>query len=446
MTNKRIAIAGAGITGLTAAWVLQKKGYEVTVFEKKDQPGGSIKSVESDGWLAEYGPNTFQLKSQQIFNFFDDLNLTGQMTEADSKASKRFVVNNGELVEVPTGALDFFRSSLFSMKGKLRLFSEPFIGKGNDSMESLSSFVERRLGRDVLDFAVDPFVAGIYAGTPENLSVRLAFPKLYNLEQQYGSLIAGAIRKGLNNRKNINFKTKLISFDKGLQVLPDRISSQIQNIRFNTEVRKIEKGSNGIQLIAGGVRYEGFDHVLVNIPLYKFSDQLIEGGDTLSDTLNTAPYPPLSVILTGYEREVVEHPLDGFGFLVPSKENRKILGALFNTSLFPNRAPAGHVLLTTFVGGMRQPVLATKDTEELKEIVQSEHSELLGLTGTPKFFDHIFWPNSIPQYTTEYDRALEAIEMVEKKNPGVYLTGNFRGGISMPDCIEKGLKIEEKLD
>jgi protoporphyrinogen/coproporphyrinogen III oxidase len=445
MTNKKIAIAGAGITGLTAAWVLQKKGCEVTVFEKKDQPGGSIKSVESDGWLAEYGPNTFQLKSQKILNFFDDLNLTGQLIEADSKASKRFVVNNGELVEVPSGALDFFRSSLFSMKGKLRLLREPFVGKSNDSMESLSSFVERRLGRDVLDNAVDPFVAGIYAGTPENLSVRLAFPKIYNLEQQYGSLITGAVRKGIHNRKNKKFKTKLISFDKGLQVLPNRISSQIKNIRFNTEVSRVEQGSNGIKLIAGGVRYDNFDHVLLNMPLYKFSDQLIEGGDTLFDSLNSAPYPPLSVILTGYERKQVQHPLDGFGFLVPLNESRKILGSLFNSSLFPNRAPAGYVMITTFVGGMRQPVLAAKDSEELKDIVQSEHSELLGITGTPKFFDHIFWPNSIPQYTTEYDRVLKSIDMVEKKNPGVYLIGNFRGGISMPDCIENGLKIEGKL-
>lgn len=445
MTDKKIAIAGAGISGLTAAWILQKKGYEVTVFEKKNQPGGSIRSVESDGWLAEYGPNTLQLKSQQILNFFDDLNLTGQMTKADSKASKRFVVHNGELVEIPSGFLDFFRSSLFSAKGKLRLLKEPFIGKGNDSMESLSSFVERRLGRDFLDNAVDPFVAGIYAGTPEDLSVRLAFPKLYSLEQKYGSLIAGAIRKGMNNRKNKKFKTKLISFDKGLQVLPDRISSQIKNIKFNTEVRKIERGDNGIMLIAGGIRYDHFDHLLLNIPLYRFSDQLIEGGDILSDSLNKAPYPPLSVILTGYEREQVKHPLDGFGFLVPSKENRKILGSLFNTSLFPNRSPAGHVLLTTFLGGMRQPVLAGKDTGELKDIVLSEHGELLGVTGSPKFFDHIYWPNSIPQYTTEYDRVLESIDRVEKNNPGVYLLGNFRGGISMPDCIENSLKIEDKL-
>lgn len=438
-------MVGAGITGLTAAWTLQKNGFDVTVFEKKNQPGGSIRSVQSNGWLVEYGPNTLQLKTTRILDFIEELGLTSQLTVADPEASKRYIVKNGELQQVPAGLGDFLRTSIFSTNAKLQVIREPFVGRGKDPAESLASFVKRRLGREILENAVDPFVAGIYAGKPDNLSVRLAFPKLYNLEQQYGSLIAGAVRKRFGNKRNDVFETKLVSFDKGLQVLPETISGQLSDIKFETEVRKIEQDNNGFMLIAGGVRFDNFDRIFINIPLYRLNELMIDGGGAILESLNFASYPPLSVIATGYESSQVKHPLDGFGFLVPSTEKRKILGSLFNSSLFPCRAPEGHVLITTFLGGMRQPELASKDSGELKEIVSREHSELLGVSGSPKYFDHIYWPNSIPQYTVRYDEVLNAINHVEKKNPGVHLIGNFRGGISLPDCIENGLNIQDKL-
>jgi protoporphyrinogen/coproporphyrinogen III oxidase len=444
LIDKKIAVAGAGITGLTAAYVLQEAGADVTVFERKDHPGGSIRTVIQNGWLSEYGPNTLQLKSSRIENFIFRLGLGDQLTEADDASSKRFVVRDGTLVEIPAGFMEAVQTPLFSKFGKLRIAGEPFIRKGNNRNESLSSFVRRRLGSEFLDYAVDPFVAGIYAGEPADLSVRIAFPKLYNLEQKYGSLITGAIRKKFDNNEE-KYQTRLISFKKGLQQLPEKIAGLLKNIHYNAGVSRIQKGNNGIEVIANGIRYDHFDIVLANIPLYRIHEQLINGGGELQKKINIASYPPLSVILTGYKREQVEHPLDGFGFLVPSAENRKILGALFNSSLFPNRAPSDHVLLTTFVGGSRQPEIGSMDTEVLRDLVRQEHQELLGVSGEPQFFDHVYWPNSIPQYTTEYDQVLDAIYNIEKQTPGVHLIGNFRGGISLPDCIDNGLNITEML-
>jgi oxygen-dependent protoporphyrinogen oxidase len=230
-----------------------------------------------------------------------------------------------------------------------------------------------------------------------------------------------------------------------LQVLPETIAGQLTTIHYGTEVSRIQKGENGLELIAGGIRYSNFDRIFLNAPLYRINDRLLNGGGELHGVMKIASYPPLSVIVTGYKREQIEHPLNGFGFLVPARENRKILGSLFNSSLFPNRAPDGHVMLTTFVGGARQPELASKDTPELKRLVCREHEELLGASGEPAFFDHIYWPNSIPQYTTGYDQVLDAIENVEKQNPGIHLIGNFRGGIALPDCIETGLEVADNL-
>jgi protoporphyrinogen/coproporphyrinogen III oxidase len=444
LKDKRIAVAGAGITGLTAAYVLQEAGADVTVFERKEHPGGSIRSVKQNEWLAEYGPNTLQLRSKEVEDFIIKLGLGENLTEADPNASKRFIIRDGQLTEVPGGVMEAIRTPVFSLKAKLRILGEPFIRKGMDRNETLASFVKRRLGREFLDYAIDPFVAGIYAGDPSELSVRIAFPKLYQLEQKYGSLVAGAIRKKMNRSGN-QFKSKLISFDEGLQQLPEKIAGSLHHVNYNMDVNRIQNGNNGIELIANGIRYDHFDHVLANIPLYRIHEQLINGGGELQKRINIASYPPLSVILTGYREDQVGHPLDGFGFLVPSAENRKILGTLFNSSLFPNRAPAGHVMMTTFIGGTRQPELASKNSHELKEIVMKEHHELLGVSGSSQFFDHVYWPNSIPQYTTEYDQVLESIKHIERQNPGVHLIGNFKNGISLPDCISSGLNIMESL-
>ncbi|MEX1062849.1 MAG: protoporphyrinogen oxidase [Balneolaceae bacterium] len=445
MNKKKIAVVGAGITGLTAARALQEKGHVVVLFERKKQAGGSVKSVSRDGWLTEYGPNTLQLKHRRLAEFIEQLGLQDQITEATPSSRTRYIAVGDSLKAIPTGFLDFFRSPILSPSGKLKLLREPFVPRGRNSRESLASFVERRLGREVLDYLVDPFVSGIYAGTPRRLSAKLAFPALYNLEQQYGSLFWGMGLNGWKGRRGKKFKARLVSFENGLQTLTEQLAAEINDIRLEADVTRIHKKEDGWEITANGVTYSSFHRVLTNIPLYRFSEQLIDGGGDLLDVMADAEYPPLSVIFTGYIRGQIGHPLDGFGFLVPEVEQRTILGSLFSSAMFPNRAPEGKALITTFVGGSRQPELASLDSERLREMVTGELKHFLGIKGEPVFFDHVYWPRAIPQYTRQYHKVTEAISDVEERNRGVYLSGNFRGGISIPACIENGLEWAEKI-
>ncbi len=445
MDRRRIAVVGAGITGLTAAWSLQNSGIEVILFERRDHAGGSIKTKQREDWLLEYGPNTLQIKSRKVERFLENLDLDSQIVEANPAASNRYIVKNGELLPVPNGPIDLLRTELFSLRGRLRLMIEPFIRKGRDPDETLDRFVSRRLGAEMLNYAIDPFVAGVYAGVPEELVVRHAFPRLYHLEQRYGSLIAGSLRKRWDEKRAENVKTRLISFPDGLSTLPDKLAKQLTNINLKADVNRVEQGSSGWEVSTSEETFRGFDAVLMNIPLYRVNEQLLDGGGELLDAVSLAGYPPLSVVHTGYRKEQVKHPLDGFGFLVPSIEEHQILGSLFNSTLFPGRAPEDHHLLTTFVGGTRQPDLAGLESESIQEMVVGEHRRLLGLSGEPVLFEHIYWPRSIPQYTRNYPKVVKAILNVESLNPGLYFGGNFRGGIALPDCIENGLVWAEML-
>ncbi|MEX2600942.1 MAG: protoporphyrinogen oxidase [Balneolaceae bacterium] len=443
--KRKIAVVGAGISGLTTAYKLERSGAEVTLFEKRPDPGGSIKSVREKGWLVEYGPNTFQLKSERQLKFLRELGLEKEIVVANSSSSNRFVLKGGELIPVPVKLAEMFRTELISRKAKKQVLMEPFVSKGTDPDESLASFVRRRLGDELLEYAVDPFVAGVYAGRPDQLSVRHAFPRLYSLEQKYRSLILGAVASSFSRRRRESFATRLISFQDGLQALPVRIAGRLQDVRYQKDVSRIQREKEGWFVEASGEKSGPYEHVILNIPLYRISEQLVNGGGSILGMVKKAGYPPLSVFISGYRREQVAHPLNGFGFLVPGNQKRQILGTLFNSTLFPGRAPEGKVLMTTFVGGGRQPELASLETAQLAALVGGELRELAGVNGEPEFMDHVYWPNSIPQYTTSYDEVLGAIRELEEQNKGLHLLGNFRGGISMPDCIDNGFALAARL-
>ncbi len=445
MKNKEIAIVGAGITGLTAGWMLQKAGYHVTLFERRSWAGGAIRTDNSQGWLVEYGPNTMRLKSKRVQEFLNAAGLGKRIEKANPDAHKRFIVKNGTLQKVPVSVGDFIRTPLLSTSGKLKILKEPFIRREHKPDETLASFIRRRLGDEVLEYAVNPFIAGIYAGSPDRLSVKHAFPKLYQIEQESGSLTKGFIKRAVSGNKEDTIKTRLISFSNGLQELPDTLLKSIGKIHLDTEVERVQRNQEGWEIQAGGFRFGAFDKLILNIPLYHFSEQFINGGAGILDICQIAEYPPLSVVMTGYESSQVRHPLDGFGFLVPENENRQILGSLFNSTLFPGRAPKEKVLITSFVGGSRQPELAKLDSDRIKKLVTGELKDLLSIEGEPLFFDHVFWPNSIPQYTVQYERVYEAVEYLERQHSGLKIAGNFRGGIALPDCIANGLNLAEEI-
>jgi len=441
----RVAIVGAGITGLVTAWKLQKFSVEVDVFERKAEPGGAIKTVKEDNWQVEYGPNTLLLKDRMVAEFITELGLSGEKKTANPEASKRFVVKDGVLEPLPSSLKSAVTTPLFSLGGKLRVLAEPFVPKNGDRDQTVAEFVKRRLGKEMLDYAINPFVAGIYANRPEYLSLRHAFPMMDDLEQEYGSLIWGTFAGSKKRKEKGRIERELISFEKGMQQLPLTIAKQLNSIYLNHEVRSVTEQDGKWSVESSLGKFGPYDHVILNTPIYKLNEDLVSITDQELKTLKKVNYPPLSVMLLGFKKEDVKHELDGFGFLVPEQENRNILGALFSSTLFDERAPQDMHLLTVFVGGGRQPELAEKDSEELLKLVTKELEDLIGLSGEPKFKDHVYWPQSIPGYHVGYDEILDTIRNIEDRNRGLTLAGNFRNGISVPDCIKNGLKLADQL-
>lgn len=445
MQSNRIAVIGTGITGLTTSLELKKSGGEITVFEKNSDPGGALKTVHSGKWLTEYGPNTLLLKDQTLATFLQAVGLEDEIVEANPNASRRYIVKGGELVALPDSFSAALTTPLFSFGAKLRVLKEPFVRRSGRADETVAEFVKRRLGREMLDYAINPFVAGIFASNPEELSLRHAFPVMYEMENEYGSLIAAAFFGSSKRKEKGRIPRRLISFKSGIQKLPQKIADQLGDIHYQTKIDKIEKRKQGWIVKSSGAAYGPFQKVLLNIPYYQ-QKELLHGLNGVQDSFfEQVTYPPLSVLHLGYEMDQIAHPLDGFGFLVPEVEKRDILGGLFSSTLFPGRAPENHHLLTVFVGGGRQPEMAALDTAKLVKVVEKELTELIGLKGGYTFMDHVYWPFAIPSYHVGYDNVLKEYQRIETENPGLYIAGNFRYGISVPDCIKNGLKLAETL-
>lgn len=441
--NTSVAILGAGISGLSTAYALSKKGVRVTVYEKNSEAGGSIRTDHKDGWLIEHGPNTLMVRSKEIWNLLEELELESNILEANRKAKKRFIVKNGEPLTLPGSLMGFLRTGLFSGKAKLRLFKEPFINPGNKTDECIADFVRRRLGKEILDYAINPFVAGIFAGDPQKLSVKHTFGKLYELEQEYGSLSKGMLKK----RKSRAGKKALISFKKGLQALPQALHDKLgESVQLNHRITALKYSESSWQLqFQNGNRAE-HDIIISCLPAHCLSTIMQQENTThITDRLGKIPYAPMSVLHLGYRNENIHHPLDGFGMLVPEVEDFKILGALFSSTLFPGRAPENHSLLTVFLGGARNPDLAHQPKDELIEKAQLDLNQLLGIYGTPEFVNHTYWKQAIPQYEVGYDDYLKIMKEAEEEYKGLFLTGNIREGVSVPDCIGNGLETAEKV-
>lgn len=443
----RVAVLGAGITGLTAAWHLRRAGLNPVVFEKSSRVGGVVGAARCDGWLHELGPNSMLEGSSSIATFIDEIGLGARRLYAAPAAKRRYIVRGGRLVATPDSPLGFVTTRLFSWSAKLALVGEPWRARGAaDLEESVKEFVLRRLGREFLDYAVNPFVGGVYAGDPARLSVSHAFPKLHALEQEHGSLIRGALK-----RRNASGgpKGRMFSFPNGLGEVPSALAETLGDaVRVRHQVLTVrhEQGDWQVDFETGGLRStEPFSAVVCALPadaLAAINFEHVPESHGLH-TLREIEHPPVSSIFIGYKRRDVRHPLDGFGLLVPQVENRSILGAQFSSTLFPGRAPEGYVGLTAFVGGMRAPELVNLGNAALTEIVHQELCELLGVRGAPVFSHIQRWPRAIPQYTLGYHRFKDAISAVEASSPGLFIGGNCRDGISLGNCIESGRRLAD---
>jgi oxygen-dependent protoporphyrinogen oxidase len=439
----RTIIVGAGLCGLVAAKTCRDEGGGVLVLESGGYPGGVIRSELRDGYLIEHGPNTLALRAGHAPDYLEQVGLLEDAVEANPVANKRFIVRGGQPVAVPTSASSFITSPMFSTLGKLRLLLEPLLPRGSTRKnESVADFFMRRLGREVRDYAANPFIAGVYAARPETLVLRHAFPAIYELEDKHRSLMLGGFKAAKRRKREGLPKTRLVSFKEGLAELPNRLAEELGNdLRLNAPVRKISRDGDTWRVTfeeAGERKEERANRIVCSVPTHALESIEWEGlaeSDSLK-TLASAHHYPIAVVQLGFPREDVGHPLDGFGFLVPEKENLRILGTLFSSTLFPERAPEGHVLLTTFVGGERQPDLTQKSDEELYELVLEELQGLLEVRETPTFRNLVRWPKAIPLPDLGQDDRLAAAKRLQDANPGLILSGSHLTGVSLPACLE----------
>ena len=465
-----VAIIGAGITGLTAAFYLKRKGLSVTVYEASGRVGGVIQSLRKDGYLAEFGPNTLLETSPKIGQLVRDAGFQSRRLDPDPKAEARYVVRYRRPVEMPGKPIGFFTTDLFSFKAKLAVLREPFIKPRRDGVEeSIAQFVVRRFNQEFLDHAIDALVAGIYAGDPYKLSVTHAFPKLKALEDNYGSMIKGQIFGGRERKKRgevAKDRAPKFSFDEGLQVLTDTLAAQLgEAVKLNTPVSKLARTESGWSVTSSRGAEEhsavifcgtagGLAELQVNGARNSSSaragDRTAQSQNSALQALDLKPfseirYPPVASVVLGFRREDVAHSCAGFGMLIPRIAGFKILGTIFSSALFPNRAPAGHHTLTSYVGGERYPELAAKSPEELFALTCEDLRVLLGVRGKPTFQHCVVYPRAIPQYNVGYGRFKQLMTEVESQAPGFFLAGHYRDGVSLSDSIVSGCNIAERV-
>lgn len=447
-----VGIIGAGIAGLTVGFYGRQNGHTVQLFEASNRAGGLIRSEWRDGYLVEHGPNLLRPRPQVLSETIRALSLDDEIVTPEENIAARYVVRDGVPTPLPRSLWSLITSGLFSTTAKLRLLAEPFISASSSENESVASFARRRLGTESLEYAVNPLVGGTFAGDPEVLSMRHTFQTLYDREREHGSLLTGALQASpasSNGRDRSNIPEGPFSFRGGLETLPRGIAATLdQHIQYNARVTSVSRSDRGYCVTVdrnGTNEHSAFDAVVCTTPLHALPALELDSSVDCS-FLSDVPYPPVSVLNIGYHRDDVGHSLEGIGLLVPEAEDAfHILGTIFSSSLFPNRAPDDHVLLTSFVGGMRNGALGTKSTKELLSTVQQDLDALLDLQGEPSFVHRVRLENALPQYTLDHGDVLSSLQTLEEEHAGLFFAGNYRSGISVGSAMASGARAARRI-
>jgi oxygen-dependent protoporphyrinogen oxidase len=467
-----IIIIGAGLTGLTLAYFLVKKGHKPLILESADRPGGVIQTHTEGGFTWESGPNTGVLSNREIALLFEELSGHCTLETGQGGADRRYVMKNGRWEPLPSGLISAVRTPLFSLKDKFRILGEPFRKPGSNPDETVADMVRRRLGKSFLDYAVDPFISGIYAGDPSRLVTRYALPKLYSLEQNYGSFIRGSIKKSREKKSDDEKKAtkEVFSVRGGLGNLIAALEKEIGREKIIYGVSGLKAGYTGdgftVSFTAPGQTVSAGDVQASSVSGRESSSGRVSiaGCASLISTAGGYALPEILTFLTREELEPVLSldyagvvqvaagyrrwtgtPLDAFGGLVPSKEKREVLGILFPSAIFRDRAPEGGALLSVFLGGTRNRDLTGKSDEEITAIALGEIRKTLGERGEPDLLRIFRYTKAIPQYEKSTGERLKCIADLEARFPGLILAGNIRDGIGMADRVRQAWKISDMI-
>ncbi|RMH21784.1 MAG: protoporphyrinogen oxidase [Acidobacteria bacterium] len=432
----RALVLGAGASGLAAARRLRRLGYEVEVLEAADRAGGVMRTVTRDGFRFELGPNAVQ-QNPELIEVCRDAGCDGGLRPASPAAKKRFLVDRGRLVAMPAGPPGILTTPLLSWRGKLRLVTEPWRRRGPGPTESVADFLRRRLGQEALVRIGDALALGVYAGDPAELAVGYAFPRLYALEAEYGSLLKGLRARAAEGAR----PPALLGFDGGLERLAACLAEGL-TVHYGVKVRALERRGGDYRAVgeAGGEPFERTaGRVVVALPVTAAREVLSPLGDV--GVLGAIPHAPVAVVGLGFDRDAVAHPLDGFGCLAPHAAGRAILGCLFSATLFPDAAPDGAVALTVMVGGRRRPQPVELDADRLVALVCDELAELLGVSAPPRVSVTKPWHPGIPQPTAVLERVRKTISRLEADHPGVTVLGSWLRGVGVPECLKSGWSL-----
>lgn len=454
-------VVGAGISGLATAYALQKAGIATRTVEAAPRPGGVILSVQRDGYLVECGPQSFS-GNGSISAMSRDLGILEERVLANPKAP-RYVLIDGKLQSVPMGP--GLLASSFLAGGTRTAILRDIFGKSEspEPDESVASFIRRKFSPTLLDRLVGPFVSGIYAGDPEKLSLRAAFPILYEAEKTAGSITRGVF-KVIKQRKSTNGtqpqapkeKAALQTFRDGNQTLIRAIAARLgDRLTCGAEITRIEALDSGQEPKAArfrvslhgpmGEEFVETERLILAVPAETAGRLLAPLDMGFAAQLSAIAYSGVAVVSLGYLLRDVGGSLEGFGFLVPRSSGLSILGTVWNSSLFPGRAPAGETLLTSFVGGATNPGAISKSPEELAAQVHRELAPLLNLRREPVFTNVTIWKRAIPQYNIGHTARITAIESLRTRFPGLYFSGNYWNGPAIGTCVEQALKVADEV-
>jgi oxygen-dependent protoporphyrinogen oxidase len=459
----RIVIIGAGISGLATAHAVERlateRGLEVavTVLEKEARTGGKIWSIKDEGYLCEWGPNGFLDSKPMTLELCDRLGIRDQLARSNDNARKRFIYSQGELHRLPENGPMFLKSKLISWPGKLRLAGELFVPPRRDDVdETLADFARRRLGAEALDKLIGPMVSGIFAGDPETMSLQSCFPRIRELEREYGGLLRAMVK--LAKQKQAERKAGkqvasaagpggvLTSFVAGIQALTDAtVTGLAGTVRTGASVEALRGLAGGWELtLAGGEKLDA-ELVISAAPAHALSGLLAPVDRPLAELVAGIPYASMNVICCGYARERIARDLDGFGYLIPRREGRNTLGTLWDSSIFPQRAPEGHVLLRSMIGGATNPNAIELSDEEVLSRTRADLRAIMGIDAAPDFVRIFRHPQAIPQYLSGHARRVAAIDERLSGHAGLFITGNALYGVGLNDCVHAANRTAEQV-
>lgn len=456
MENKDVIIIGGGISGLTALHYIKqdKPNLSVALFEADQRLGGTIGTDKVNGYSFDWGPNGFLDREPQTLKLCDEIGLTESLERANENAENRYILRKGQLRTVPMSPPKFLMSDILPFFGKLRVMMEPFAPKRPEGIdESIYDFVKRRIGRSAADYLVQPMVSGVYGGVAQKMSLKSCFPIMREMEDEYGGLFKAMIAKA-KAAKKAGKKSGgpsgpggwLTSFEGGLYKIIEQFQKLYQNdIYSGHAVKSILKTETGFTVDFDNGQSVSVNNVIIATPANNAAEITSSLSKELSDNLAKIKYAPISVVCSGYDRTQIENPLDGFGFLVPAKEQRHILGSIWTSSIFKERAPENKVQFRTMIGGDGNHQSMSLSDGELLEQVNEDLRDLLGIKGEPEQVEIYRWQYGIPQYHIGHSEVLAKIEAELGKIGGIHITGNAYYGIGLNDCVKTSYKVAQSL-